>query len=176
MDQHSDAYFISRVVLFNDQKAFEQLVKRYQKDVRSLLLRLTAGDHHKTDDLAQETFIRAYTYLRSFKAKARFSTWLLRIAYNIFLDSVKKEKRRKNTKLYPHQKSINPESGMDAQLDYTELMKILRPPERAAIHLAYISGMSHGDISKIMACPVGTVKSHISRGKNRIRTYLKLEL
>ena len=177
-DKNSDPYLISRVILFDDHQAFKVLVEKYQQDVKRMLLRLTAGDNHQTDDLAQETFIRAFTYIRSFKGKAQFSTWLFRIAYHVFLDAVKKKKRgaTESEEIYVPDLSTNPEASMNAQMDYAQLMTLLRPPERVAIHLSYISGMSHGDIADVLDCPVGTVKTHILRGKKRIRAFLKLEL
>ena len=60
MDKQSDTYLISKVVMYNDQKAFARLVERHQQDIRLLLLKLTGGDRFRADDLAQETFLKAY--------------------------------------------------------------------------------------------------------------------
>ena len=78
----SDADLIARVLLADDQNAFGELVRRYQSPLRAFLTRMTRGDSHLADDLAQETFIRAWKHLASFRGEARFSTWLFGIAVN----------------------------------------------------------------------------------------------
>jgi len=80
----SDADLIARVLLDDDQNAFGELVRRYQSPVRAFLTRMTRGDSHLADDLAQETFIRAWKHLASFRGGARFSSWLFGIAVNEF--------------------------------------------------------------------------------------------
>src|SRR5665647_35182 len=89
----SDKSLIALVLLNNDHRAFEKIVVKYQSDVRGLFIKLTSGDKALADDLAQDTFIRAYKYLRTFKATASFSTWLYRISYNVFIDHTKSLKK-----------------------------------------------------------------------------------
>src|SRR5262244_1686255 len=88
----SDAQLIARVVVQDDRHAFSELVRRYQSTVRATLRRLTAGNDALADDLAQETFLLAYRNLGSFRQEARFSTWLYRIATNVFLADARKMK------------------------------------------------------------------------------------
>ena len=78
----TDADLIARVLANDDQHAFGELVRRHQSSVRGLLRQLTRTDVSLADDLAQETFLRAYKNIRSFRGEARFFTWLYRIAYN----------------------------------------------------------------------------------------------
>src|SRR5579885_2444193 len=80
-----DSALIARALAGGDRHAFAALVRRHQGPVRALLRRLTKNDEALADDLAQETFIQAWRKLASFRADARFSTWLYRIAYNAFL-------------------------------------------------------------------------------------------
>jgi RNA polymerase sigma factor (sigma-70 family) len=80
----TDADLVARVLVDDDQNAFGELVRRHQTKVRGLLRQLTRTDVALADDLAQETFLRAYKHIRSFRGEARFSTWLYRIAYNCF--------------------------------------------------------------------------------------------
>src|SRR5262252_4342651 len=87
----SDAQLIARVLVQDDRHAFSELVRRHQSTVRASLRRLT-GNHALADDLAQETFLLAYRNLRSFRQEAKFSTWLYRIAYNVFLADARKMK------------------------------------------------------------------------------------
>src|SRR5260221_5648201 len=88
----TDAQLIARVVVQDDRHAFSELVRRYQSIIRATLRRLTAGNHALADDLAQETFLLAYRNLKSFRQEARFSTWLYRIATNVFLADARKRK------------------------------------------------------------------------------------
>lgn len=85
MSQLNDISLVAQVVVFRNTRAFDQLVKKYQSPVRRFFLNLTCGDNELSDDLAQDTFIKAYTNLASFKNLSNFSTWLYRIAYNVFM-------------------------------------------------------------------------------------------
>ena len=86
MSQLNDISLVAQVVMFHNTRAFDQLVKKYQSAIRRFFLNLTCGDSELSDDLAQETFIKAYTNIASFKHLSNFSTWLFRIAYNIYYD------------------------------------------------------------------------------------------
>ena len=89
MSQLNDISLVAQVVVFKNTTAFDMLVKKYQSSIRRFFLNLTLGDGELSDDLAQETFIKAYTNIASFKNLSSFSTWLYRIAYNIFYDYVR---------------------------------------------------------------------------------------
>ena len=89
-----DAALVARALTGHDQAAFGQLVRRHQGVVRAQLRRLAQGDHAWADDLAQETFFKAWRSLHQFRGEARFSTWLHRIAYNIFLQETRSRKSR----------------------------------------------------------------------------------
>src|SRR5438445_10407725 len=88
----SDAQLIARCVVGDDRHAFAELVRRHQSTVRACLRKLTAGNAALADDLSQETFLLAYRNLQSFRHEAKFSTWLYRIAYNVFLADARKMK------------------------------------------------------------------------------------
>src|SRR5438477_12950445 len=88
----SDAQLIARVVVKDDRHAFGELVRRHQSAVRATLRRLASGNTALADDLAQETFVLAFRNLKSFRQEAKFSTWLYRIAYNVFLADARKTK------------------------------------------------------------------------------------
>ena len=94
MDNLSDSALISRVLVDDDRNAFGALVRRYQSQVRRLLRKLTGGDPTFADDLAQETFLRGYRSLKSYRGTARFSTWLCQIAYRCFLTEAGRAKTR----------------------------------------------------------------------------------
>ena len=92
MSQLNDIALVAQVVVLGNNRAFDTLVKKYQSPVRRFFLHQTLGDEELSDDLAQETFIKAYTHLASFKNLSNFSTWLFRIAYNIFYDYIRNRK------------------------------------------------------------------------------------
>ena len=89
MSQLNDISLVAQVVVFKNTRAFDQLVKEYQSPIRRFFLNLTCGDSELSDDLAQDTFIKAYTNIASFRNLSSFSTWLYRIAYNVFYDYLK---------------------------------------------------------------------------------------
>ena len=88
----TDADLIARVLSREDQNAFGELVRRHQSPVRAFLARMTRGDSHLADDLAQETFLKAWQKLKTFRGDAKFSTWLFGIAFNEFRGSARKRK------------------------------------------------------------------------------------
>ena len=92
MSQINDIALVAQVVVFKNTRAFDTLVKKYQSPVRRFFLHQTLGDEELSDDLAQETFLKAYTNLSSFKNLSSFSTWLYRIAYNVFYDYIRGKK------------------------------------------------------------------------------------
>ena len=77
---------IAQVVMFDNKRAFDSLVKEYQSRVRKFFLAQTLGDEPLSDDLAQETFVKAYLKISTFRGTSSFSTWLFRIAYNVYYD------------------------------------------------------------------------------------------
>ena len=92
MSQLNDISLVAQVVVFHNTRAFDRLVRKYQSPVRRFFLHLTCGDSELSDDLSQDTFIKAYTNLASFKNLSSFSTWLYRIAYNVFYDYLRARK------------------------------------------------------------------------------------
>jgi len=169
----SDMRLIALVLLNDDHKAFGKLVGKYQSDVRGLLIKLTNGDKALADDLSQEVFIRAYKYLKSYKATARFSTWLYRISYNVFIDYTKTIKKTEDIdKLdFISDSDVDVGSGIDIQ----NALKILKENEKVAILLHYDKGYSHTEIAKILDTPLGTVKTNILRAKEKLKKYYNYE-
>lgn len=92
MSQINDISLVAQVVVFKNTRAFNQLVQKYQSPIRRFFLNLTCGDSDLSDDLAQDTFIKAYTSIATFKNLSNFSTWLYRIAYNVFYDYIRSRK------------------------------------------------------------------------------------
>lgn len=177
MSQTDDLFLISRVILFDDRRAFDTLVRKYQGGIRRFFLHLTFGNKETSDDLSQETFIKAYLYLRSFKGSARFSTWLYRIAYNVFYDHQRSNRvstpvdESTDKELMDHHYSIAEQ--IQQNIDIMESLKVLKEEERVAIVLFYLEDFHYDKISDIMKCPVGTIKTHLHRGKEKLAVYFK---
>ena len=169
----SDTSLIALVLLNNDHRAYAKLVVKYQSDVRGLFIKLTNGNKALADDLAQDSFIRAYKYLRTFKATASFSTWLYRISYNVFIDHTKKIKRTADMDDFDCISADD--KDVDSEIDLQNAIKILNEKEKAAILLHYDKGYSHNEIAKIMDIPLGTVKTNILRAKVKLKKYYNYE-
>lgn len=163
---------IAKVILDGDRKAFGRLVIMHQSAIRGFLMRLTRGDAALADDLAQDTFLRAYLKIASYRGTGRFFSWLARIAYRNFLQHI----RRKQ----PEVAMADPPEGVDpgferasnAKMDIERAIRILSTDERAAITLCFSYGMSHSEASAVTGMPLGTVKSHIARGRAKLKTEL----
>lgn len=164
---------ITRITLFGDKKAFEKLIAGYQSSIRRFFLNQTMGDAPLSDDLAQETFIKAYLHLSSFKGISGFSTWLYRIAYNVYYDSVRTKKYWVDLNENEVDAIYNTNNGFSEQnSDIYKAINKLRKEERTAILLFYMEDKTHVEISKIMNCPLGTVKTYILMGKEKLTVYL----
>ncbi len=173
----SDADLIARALLQEDQNAFGELVRRHQSPVRGFLSKLTRGDAHLADDLAQQAFIRAWQHLNTFRAEAKFSTWLFGIAYNEFRMAARKRKELALEELddlppEPDQPAAAEQSNL--RMDLNEAMKTLTPAERAAIVLCCQNGLSHDEAAQVLDCPLGTVKTNVLRGREKLRKKLAL--
>ena len=83
--------------MLHDRKSFDLLVRKYQSPIRGFFLRQTLGDAQLSDDLAQDTFVKAYTHLSGFRGTASFSTWLYRLVNNAAIDYLRREKRHRDT-------------------------------------------------------------------------------
>lgn len=173
MHDTADASLITRVLVEDDRGAFADLVNRHQGAIRGLLRRLCGGDSALADDLAQETFVRAYRGLRGFRGGSRLATWLHRIAYNCFLDHHGRAGRwaERAGADGPEPPSRTTDDPL-LRHDLERAMTSLRPAEAAALTLSYVHLHSHEEIAEVLGCPVGTVKTHIFRGKQRLRAYL----
>jgi len=169
-----DAALIRAVQAGDDRGAFGELVRRHQSTVRTVLRRLTRGDLGLADDLAQETFVLAWRNIRHFRFEARFSTWLYRIAINAW----RSEARRKRELLLDvDEGEIPDDTGYDApdivaRVDLERALATLSDGERAAIAACYYADLSHEEAAQALGIPVGTVKTHVLRGKAKLKARL----
>ena len=176
----NDAWLISRSALLGDRKAFSQLVETYQSPIRRFFFNLTSGNEELSKDLAQDTFVKAWLNIGSFRATAKFSTWLFRIAYNTFYDYTRTKKTPVGAYcIRPTNNYDNAIGGVcntplqntDFNIDFLQALSTLKTDERTAMLLFFMEDQTVEKISKIMNCPTGTVKSHLHRGKEKIAKY-----
>lgn len=165
---------ISQVALSDNRRAFARLVDAYQSTLRNFFLNLTAGDYALSDDLSQETFIKVYANIRSFKGLSKFKTWLLRIAYNEFYSYMRKtrEEREEEGANVPDELA-NDEKRNDAKMDVYTAMRVLSKDERSVISLFYLQDLPIKKVAEITGMPEGTIKSHLSRGKTKMAQVLQ---
>ena len=174
MSQLNDIALVAQVVVLGNKRAFDTLVKKYQSPVRRFFLHQTLGDEELSDDLAQETFIKAYTHLASFKNLSNFSTWLFRIAYNIFYDYIRNRKETSGLEDWEVDATYQTEQRrIGEEMDIYRGLSILKEAERTCITLRYMEDLSIDKIASITGMPSGTVKSHLSRGKEKLANFLK---
>ncbi|MBE6280564.1 MAG: RNA polymerase sigma factor [Bacteroides sp.] len=174
MSQLNDIALVAQVVVLGNKRAFDTLVKKYQSPVRRFFLHQTLGDAELSDDLAQETFIKAYTHLASFKNLSNFSTWLFRIAYNIFYDYIRNRKETSGLEDWEVDATYQTEQRrIGEEMDIYRGLSILKEAERTCITLRYMEDLSVDKIADITGMPSGTVKSHLSRGKEKLANFLK---
>jgi RNA polymerase sigma-70 factor (ECF subfamily) len=186
----SDSLLVERAVA-GDQAAFELLVIKYQRRVERLIGRMVRQSN-LVEDIAQETFIKAYRALHQFRGDAQFYTWLYRIAVNTakkFLLELKRDPVVLQSDLqpsddddetfYPATESITsetPESVLAAKEIAAEVNAALAelPDDlRQALTLREMEGMSYEDIAEVMNCPLGTVRSRIFRAREAVSARIK---
>jgi RNA polymerase sigma-70 factor, ECF subfamily len=170
--------------LAGSQSAFEQIVRRYQRPVISLIARMT-GDRMLAEDLAQETFVKAFRNLAAFDTTRRLSSWLFRIAHNTAIDALRRTPRAVASLDGPRPASAAgaAEPAAPAQPDPLEhraltaalgaALSQLRPEYRAAISLRYDESLSFEEIGQIMGVPEATARSHVHRARKELSGILK---
>ena len=168
----SDLSLLTQVTVFHNRRALDRLVMKYQSSVRRFFLNQTGGNEALSDDLAQDTFIKAYTNIGQFRGASSFSTWLYRIAYNVFYDYVRSHKITEEIdKTIASRQAHTGDANL--RMDLQQALSILSPAERTCITLQLMEGQPIETISKITDMAEGTVKSHLSRGKQKLAMYLR---
>lgn len=163
---------LTQVTVFHNRRAFGRLVEKYQSPIRRFFLNQTGGDEPLSDDLAQDTFVKAWLNISTFRGAANFSTWLYRIAYNVFYDYTRSHKI---TEEIDQVVALRQASSGDTalRLDLQQALSILSPAERSCITLQMMEGQPIDKISEITEMAEGTVKSHLSRGKQKLAMFLR---
>jgi len=159
-----ESELIDRVLTRRDQLAFSELVERNQSKLRYSLRQLTGWDESLADDIAQEAFLKAYQKLDNFQGKAKFSSWLYKIAYHCFLQHCRKQ--------HPILQELDSEEipyatqGIAAECDIHHHLAMalssLGVEARSVMHLSLHRQCTHQEIAEIMNIPLGSVKTHIN--------------
>ncbi len=163
---------VAQCALGDNRRAFATLVEAYQPRVRRMMLNLTCGDEYLSDDLAQETFIKAWLALRSFKGISSFSTWLYRIGYNEFYSHMRRQRETPLGDRPLPQEAHESAVATEAALDVRAALASLGEAERAVVTLHYLDDLPLKKIATIMSLPLGTVKSHLHRAKGKMQHLL----
>jgi len=167
-----DRELVARAVSSQDTAAFGELVRRHQSHVRNFLRKLS-GDYTLADDLAQDCFMHAWDKLPTYSGRGSFIGWLLKVAYTTFLQSKRKSRRYAEIlESAGHVADLESASQSPPDEEVTDLDKflaVLTEEERAIMVMSYACGLSHREIGDATDMPVGTVKSVIFRGKEKIR-------
>lgn len=173
MNGADDDELIARV-RHGDVRAFGKLVDMHQAAVRGFLRRAT-GQPHVADDIAQEAFITAFGQFGRFRGQSSFRTFVCGIAYRIWRGQHRSWRRmlRRDTQ-YEGLRMLERPADMDMDLYLTlrQAMEQLAPEQRAAIALCLGAEFSHAEAAQVLGLPVGTVKSHVNRGRQKLRSLL----
>lgn len=161
-----------------DQAAFENLIRDYQKMIHSLVYRMT-GSMADADDLAQETFIRAFQQLSSYRREAKFSSWLCRIAVNTCLNWRQRENRRaeihrdwakdSESSHSPHEEIAMDDNSRRVQAALDKLPA----KQRAAIILTVYEEMNHAEAARVLGCSETTVSWRVFAARAKLKSWLK---
>ena len=170
-----------------DFRAYDELVRRYQERIYATVYHMTSN-HEDASDLAQDTFIKAFQALKSFKGDSSFYTWVYRIAVNKTINFLKQRKNKHHLSLNDLDFSAENDPDLVAlishktprrDLNLTELqeklnaaMMKLSAPHRLVVTLHDVQGLSHEEIGKIMDCNVGTVRSRLFYARQQLQAYL----
>ena len=159
------------LAMSGDDSAFAELVRRRQKRVRDMLRRL-CGDHALADDLAQKTFVQAWRGIRALRDPGAFGGWLKRVAVNAWLAEARRVPAPidddEDAFLAAADPAPSPERSAGG-IDLERALARLGPAERLCVVLAHGEGMTHAEIAEATGLPLGTVKSHVLRGSDKLR-------
>ncbi len=157
-----------------DRRAYGELVRRHGSAVRGLLRRLGA-DSASADDLAQDAFMTGFEQVAEFRGDGTFGAWIKKIAARLYLKKVKREARLIfSDTVEPVEAVMVGEASRDAasRIDLDEALKTLSRGERLCVSLCYGADWSHGEAAEALNIPIGTVKSHVKRGLDKLRAKL----
>lgn len=171
-----DDYSIIRQFIEGDNSAFQILVKRHKEKVRNIIY-LTMNNSALVDDIAQDVFITIYRNLKNFRFESQFTTWLYRITVNKCKDYLRRMNVRKIFSPLDEGVEVSeyssPVENRDVSKIVTEAISKLPVKLRMPLILKDIEGFSYQEISETLNCEMGTVKSRIFRGREKLKEILQ---
>ncbi|HYD88066.1 MAG TPA: sigma-70 family RNA polymerase sigma factor [Vitreimonas sp.] len=152
-----------------DSRAFAALVDAHQQAVRGFLRRF-CGHWAEADDIAQEAFVTAWRKLAQFESRSSFRSWVSGIGFRIARDARRSHQRAslRDTEWRAQQDETEDEAPLEDRIALAEAMAALPEEQRAAVALCLGEGFSHSEAAAILKLPLGTVKSHVTRGRERL--------
>ena len=164
---------LAQLATTGDRAAFGELALRHGSAVRALLRRMGA-DPTLADDLAQDAFLSAFEAITDFRGEGTFAGWVKRIAARHY---IRRWRKRAELDPAPEGAELADEADgaglSDQRLDLDEALKCLTPAERLCVCLCYGAGLSHAEAAEAAKAPLGTVKSHVKRGLEKLRRRLE---
>jgi len=154
-----------------DRSAFGELVRRHGSAVRGLLRRMGA-EPSAADDVAQDAFLAAFEQIAEFRGEGAFRAWISRIAARLYVKRWRKEARADLLADAGELDAAPSGPGADARIDLDDALRSLSAPERVCVSLCYGAGLSHAEAAAALNAPLGTVKSHVKRGLDKLRSRL----
>jgi RNA polymerase sigma-70 factor, ECF subfamily len=187
---HSTDHELVTFARSGSEKAYRELLDRYQRPVFSLVFRMVR-DREQAEDLAQETFVKVFNHLDNYNPKYKFSSWIFKIASNLAIDTLRKKtpdtvsldgsryaqtnEEIESTRISIASSDENPEQLLEAKELGEEIENAigqLRAEYRTAILLRHVEGRPYEEIAEIMEIPLGTVKTYIHRARTELRDLL----
>lgn len=173
-----DKAWIARYKLFGDEKAFGKLVDKYKARVVKFFLMQTSGNQDDSYDLAQETFIKAWRSIDSLEQLQTFQAWIFRIAHNVWIDHARVASHTLCCEEIPTDRpetSPPPIEQSERNQQLHSALAKLSQAERTCIILFYLQELSIKEIEAVTHFSTGTIKSHLSRGRENLRKMTNLK-
>ncbi|HWE99951.1 MAG TPA: sigma-70 family RNA polymerase sigma factor [Caulobacteraceae bacterium] len=154
-----------------DRLAFGELVRRHGPGVRGLLRRMGA-DGALADDLAQDAFLAAFEQIAEFRGQGAFAGWIKRIAARLYVKRWRRDARYELLGEAEDGLSEDPRASTERRIDLDDALRTLSAAERMCVSLCYGAGLSHAEAAAALNAPLGTVKSHVKRGLDKLKARL----
>jgi RNA polymerase sigma factor (sigma-70 family) len=155
-----------------ERRAFGELVRRHGSAVRGVLRRMGAQGA-EADDVAQDAFLTAFERIAEFRGEGTFAAWVKKIAARLYLRRLQRDRRLgAMTAEAIEDEADTVHSDADATIDLEEALKVLSAAERLCVTMCFGAGLSHTEAAEALNLPLGTVKSHVKRGLEKLRTRL----
>jgi RNA polymerase sigma-70 factor (ECF subfamily) len=164
---------LARMADHEDRGAAGELVRRAAPVIGDLLRRMGADDAI-ADDITQDALVAALRSVSSYRGEAAFATWAMKIAARLYL---KRRRREARTEVMaepvdPHEGASSGEASAISRMDLDRALNLISAPERLCVSLCHGAGLRHDEIAQSLGVPLGTVKSHVTRGLKKLKVLM----